>query len=216
MSGTERCYQHYTMRFTIHCLNTECVYKSRTALGSCYSVRTKTVGCRRLLGKLNLLGYRGHSINIAPLSAEHKPNQTGAMHTRTHIGGKRQTVKTADGAPGHSFPGQTRENVLLSEENVSLQSTAVIKLPIWIPAAWETSQKPAQCVLNATAMIDAVKPAFHSVLKENHFEIFTFYQGNGTVNIGAYDLVYWVLIIIQAPWENKLQIRSHACLECFF
>ncbi len=63
----------------------------------------RTVGCGRLFAKLNLLGYRGHSINIAPLSIEHKPNQTGAtqMHTQTHD--KRQTAKTADRATGHSF-----------------------------------------------------------------------------------------------------------------
>lgn len=62
----------------------------------------RTVGCGRLLGKLNLLGYRGHSINIALLSTEHKPNQTGATHMHTHTR-ERQTAKTADGAPGHSF-----------------------------------------------------------------------------------------------------------------
>lgn len=85
---------HWTVLSTLHnvfhCLNTRCVYKSRTALGSCYSVRTKNCGMWTTVGEIKFAGLRGtlHQYRAALRWTQTKSN---CCHARTYTHSLRET-----------------------------------------------------------------------------------------------------------------------------
>ncbi len=145
----------------------------------------RTVGCGRLFAKFNLLGYRGHSINIAPLSNEHKPNQTGA--TQMHHTLTTRDRQTADGAPGHSFFRSDQRKCAFIWGKYVIAKYCSYKAPHLNPSSMRN--------ITWTCSVCVWRPECHSNKRcwnLLHFTgsrwkiIFILYHGNS---------VYWILVI---------------------
>ncbi len=167
----------------------------------------RTVGCGRLLGKLNLLGYRGHSINIAPLSAEHKPNQTGATHMHTHTRVERQTAKTADGAPGHSFFGSDQRKCAFIWGKCVIAKYCSYKAPHLNPSSMRN--------ITETCSVCVWRPEYHSNKRRCETSCISQALDGKSYShfIKETVSIEYLLLVKDTRKKNN---KSHEYLKCFF